>query len=72
LVITFLYRVSGAGKVAYFTALFPYVVLFILLIGGATLEGAGKGLKYFLYQDFKKIASGKVSQIKQLFEINNQ
>ncbi|XP_035700580.1 sodium-dependent nutrient amino acid transporter 1 [Folsomia candida] len=39
--------VKSSGKVAYFTALFPYVVLLILLIRGVTLEGAGTGIEFF-------------------------
>lgn len=50
---------SGSGKVAYFTALFPYVVLFVLLIGGATLPGAWRGLKFFFTPDFAKIVTPK-------------
>lgn len=55
--------VEGAGKVAYFTALFPYVVLLILLIGGATLDGAIRGLKFFYYPDFKKLGNPKVQKL---------
>lgn len=35
-------------QVVYFTATFPYVVLFILLIRGATLDGALEGVRYFI------------------------
>ena len=38
----------SAGKAAYFTALFPYVVLIILLIRGVTLEGAWTGIQMFI------------------------
>lgn len=47
--------VKSSGKVVYFTALFPYVVLLILLVRGVTLEGASEGLKYYLTPDFSKI-----------------
>jgi solute carrier family 6 amino acid transporter-like protein 5/7/9/14 len=40
--------VKSSGKVAYFTAIFPYVVLLILLIRGVTLKGAWKGIKFFI------------------------
>merc|ERR1712142_451973 len=52
--------VKSAGKVVWFTALFPYVVLVMLLIRGVTLPGASHGINYFLYPDWSKLLSVKV------------
>ena len=48
-------------QIAYFTALFPYVVLTILLIRGVTLPGAAKGLTYYLKPDLSRLLDGRVS-----------
>ncbi|XP_020298339.1 sodium- and chloride-dependent GABA transporter 1-like [Pseudomyrmex gracilis] len=40
--------IHQSGKIIWFSALFPYVVLFILLVRAVTLEGANKGLLYYV------------------------
>uniref|UniRef100_A0A8P4KF36 Transporter n=1 Tax=Dicentrarchus labrax TaxID=13489 RepID=A0A8P4KF36_DICLA len=52
--------VRSSGKVAYFTATFPYVMLLILLIRGLTLPGAWDGIYYYLYPNLNRLANLEV------------
>ncbi|XP_059478116.1 sodium-dependent nutrient amino acid transporter 1 isoform X3 [Neocloeon triangulifer] len=52
--------VQSSGKAAYFLALFPYVVLIILLVRGATLPGAVDGILYFITPQWEQLLNPKV------------
>merc|ERR1711936_113985 len=52
--------IKSSGKVVYFTATFPYVVLVILLIKAATLPGAYDGIKFYLVPDLSRLSDIKV------------
>ncbi|XP_022109376.1 sodium- and chloride-dependent glycine transporter 1-like [Acanthaster planci] len=54
--------IKSSGKAVFFTATFPYVLLFILLVRGATLEGSMQGVLFFIKPDFKKLGEAKVWQ----------
>uniref|UniRef100_A0A1B0FKI7 Transporter n=1 Tax=Glossina morsitans morsitans TaxID=37546 RepID=A0A1B0FKI7_GLOMM len=52
--------ISTSGKVVWFTALFPYAVLLILLIRGITLPGSAMGIRYYLNPNFDAIYKAEV------------
>ncbi|KAK2856853.1 hypothetical protein Q5P01_005588 [Channa striata] len=52
--------VKSTGKVVYLTATFPYVMLFVLLVRGATLPGATQGILYYLKPNHTRLADPQV------------
>ena len=52
--------IESLGKVAWFTAIFPYFVLAILLVRGLTLPGASAGLHFYLSPRFDRLGDPKV------------
>ncbi|KAI1893744.1 hypothetical protein AGOR_G00126830 [Albula goreensis] len=52
--------VKSTGKVVYFTATFPYLMLLVLLIRGLTLPGALQGVLFYLYPEPSRLADPQV------------
>ncbi|XP_041854310.1 sodium- and chloride-dependent GABA transporter ine [Melanotaenia boesemani] len=52
--------VKSTGKVVYFTAVFPYFILFALLINNVQLPGAKNGILYFVTPVWSKLLAVKV------------
>lgn len=50
-------------QVVYFTALFPYALLVVLLVRGLTLPGAVEGLKYYATPNLSKLGDPEVKLI---------
>ena len=52
--------IQSYGKVVYFTTLFPYVVLTIMVGYVATLDGFGKGMEFYFVPNWDKIGDVEV------------
>jgi solute carrier family 6 (neurotransmitter transporter, glycine) member 5/9 len=52
--------VKSSGKVSYFLALFPYVVMITILVRGVTLDGSIDGILFFLKPQWGEILNPKV------------
>ncbi|OQR73138.1 sodium- and chloride-dependent glycine transporter 2-like [Tropilaelaps mercedesae] len=54
--------IKTSGKVVYFAATFPYVILLTLTVTGLLQEGAMQGVVYFITPNFRKLLSIEVWQ----------
>ncbi|XP_015175936.1 PREDICTED: sodium-dependent nutrient amino acid transporter 1-like isoform X1 [Polistes dominula] len=52
--------IKSSGKAAYFTAIFPYIVMFILLIRAVTLDGSANGILYFITPNWDKLLTSSI------------
>ncbi|XP_050671242.1 sodium-dependent nutrient amino acid transporter 1-like [Leptidea sinapis] len=61
--------VKSSGKASYFLALFPYIVMIILLITTLTLSGSGNGILFFITPQWDKLLELNVwySAVTQVF-----
>lgn len=58
IVVIFVSRgIKSTGKVAYFTATFPYLMLTVLVVRGVTLRGASNGITFFVMPQWEKLLS---------------
>ncbi|XP_066915063.1 sodium-dependent neutral amino acid transporter B(0)AT3-like [Clytia hemisphaerica] len=53
-------RIQSAGKVVYFTVIFPYLVLLILFVQGFMLEGYSEGLKLLFTPKWHRLTDLRV------------
>ncbi|CAD5119425.1 DgyrCDS8037 [Dimorphilus gyrociliatus] len=61
-IVVFLCLIKGiksSGKVVYFTAVFPYIVIIILLIRGSLLDGAKDGIEYYVIPKWENLKDSK-------------
>ncbi|RWS20721.1 sodium- and chloride-dependent glycine transporter 2-like isoform X3 [Leptotrombidium deliense] len=61
-VLCLLKGVKSSGKVVYFAATFPYLILFALLIAGFTQKGSLDGIVYFLKPQWRKLLEIEVNK----------
>jgi len=52
--------IKSSGKIIYFTATFPYVVLVAYFVRGITLDGAADGLAYMFTPDMSRLLDANV------------
>ncbi|XP_046542281.1 sodium- and chloride-dependent glycine transporter 2-like [Haliotis rubra] len=52
--------IKSSGKIVYFTATFPYVIMLVLLVRGLTLPGYEKGIAFYMTPQVHRLTEAKV------------
>lgn len=52
--------IKSSGKASYFLALFPYVIMIVLLVRSVTLPGSVNGILYFVTPQWDQLLNPKV------------
>lgn len=52
--------VQSLGKVSYFTAIFPYILITLLVVNGSLLDGAVDGITFYMKPEFHKLKKPQV------------
>ncbi|XP_060063257.1 sodium- and chloride-dependent glycine transporter 1-like [Ylistrum balloti] len=52
--------IQSLGKVVYFSAIFPYVLLTVMLVRGLTLDGYYDGVMFYITPDWDKVSDPNV------------
>ena len=58
--------VKSLGKAVYFTAIFPYVILTVLLCFGLSLDGAVAGILYYVTPRLDRLTDVQVEKLSLL------
>jgi len=51
---------KSTGKVVYFSSIFPYIMLMVLLVRGCTLSGSSTGIKFYLKPNITELTRPEV------------
>nr|CAI5847622.1 unnamed protein product [Callosobruchus analis] len=63
--------IKSVGKVIYFTAVFPFVILFVLLIRGLTLPGAWDGVYFYIWPKWDELRNLKVTSYSRIHNLGS-
>lgn len=63
--------IRSSGKASYFLAIFPYIVMFILLGRALTLPGSWDGIVYFLKPQWSELLNPNVSLLHKFIKTLN-